>query len=216
MGSRTRIVCGGAIAAALAACGPPPATPATAIGGASGDAGGTDAAVAADAPVAEAAAEAPAEAVPEESGPSPAEAAFRQAMEALLSGSARAVRELVPAGGLLVLTSNVCRKPLYGVGTCHEERVEAERRRIADEVLAPFQDLLSRAAQADAGFRVDAIDADCTEGEGGRWTCRAELPLGSDACRGDRSAPVRAVVLDGGDSWILIELGYEEEILLCE
>ncbi|MBI5489659.1 MAG: hypothetical protein HY905_20160 [Deltaproteobacteria bacterium] len=214
MGSIARMV--GSAFLALAACGPPPATPVTASGGASGDAGGAEAAVPADVSVEEAAAEASAEAAPEESGPSPAEAAFRQAMEALLSGSARAVRELVPTGGLLVLTSNVCRKPLYGVGTCHEERVEAERRRIADEVLAPLQDLLARAAQADAGFRVDALDADCTEGEGGRWTCRAELPLGSDACRGDRRAPVRAVVLDGGDSWILVELGYEEEILLCE
>ncbi|MBI5500131.1 MAG: hypothetical protein HY907_07795 [Deltaproteobacteria bacterium] len=211
-----RIMCVAVVGGALAACGPPPATPIPGSGVATGDAGAANEAGPGDASSAEVEEDFAADPAPEEQAPSPAEAAFRRALEALLSGSARAVRELVPAGGLLVLASNVCRKPLYGVGTCHQERVEAERRRIADEVLAPFQDLLARAAQADPGFRVDALAAECTAGDGARWTCRAELPLGNDACRGDRRAPVRAVVLDGGESWVLVELGYEEEILVCE
>ena len=196
----------GFLSAAIA-CGPPPSTSTPAAGAASLDAGGADAEAAPD-PVFDGAVE--------EAEPAPVEVAFRRVLAALLEGSARGVREMVPGGGLLVLSSNVCRKPLYGVGTCREERVEAERRRIDDEVLAPFQELLSRAAGAGDGFAIDELAATCTEGEGRRWRCGAELWLGADECRGDQRVPVGAVLLDGGDGWVLVELTYEESILVCD
>ena len=196
--------------AAAVACGPPPSTSTPSAGGTTGDAEAE-----AEPPAAPALEAAVEEAEPP-AAPSPAEAAFRRVLAALLDSSARAVREMVPAGGLLVLSSNVCRKPLYGVGTCREERVEAERRRIGDEVLILFQDLLARAARADGGFAVDTLAASCTEAEGRRWRCAAELWLGTDACRGEQRVPVGAVLLDGGEQWVLVELSYEESILLCD
>jgi hypothetical protein len=201
----------GGLLSLLLACGPPPSTSNPVPNGTAGDVGGASA-DASPAPMFDASVE---EAVPAPS-PSPAEASFRRVLAALLEGSARAVREMVPAGGLLVLHSNVCRKPIYGVGSCREERVEAERRRIGDDVLAPFQDLLARAALADGGFGIDALGAGCAEVEGRRWRCATELWLGTDACRGDQRVPVAAVLLDGGEEWVLVELSYEESILLCD
>jgi hypothetical protein len=105
-----------------------------------------------------------------------------------------------------------------GAADCRDERVEAERRRITDEVLAPLQDLFVRAAAADASFSADALEVACVaDGTGRRWTCSTRVPLGrDDACRGDFSAPLRAIVLDAVESWRLVELSFEEEILDCE
>ena len=200
-----------AVAALLASCGPPPVAPQP-----DGGAGPSPA----DAEPSAADANAPLETAPAPDAPpaSPADELFRQVLGALASGSARAVRALVPSGGLLVLTSHVCRRQVSGASDCRDERVEAERRRITDEVLGALQDLFRRAAAADAAFSADALDFGCAvDGTGLRWTCTTRVPLGrDDACRGDFAAPLRAVVLDGRESWSLVELSFEEEILDCD
>lgn len=199
-----------AVVALLTSCGPPPVAPQP-----DGGAGPSDAGVGAERDVADDQATVEAEtAVAPIVGP--ADEPFHGLLSALASGSARAVRALVPSGGLLVLTSRVCRKPIYGLVNCVDERLEAERRRITDQVLAPVQDLFRRAREADDAFAPDALAIRCVEGGGQRWSCSTELPLGHDACRGDRRVPLRAVFVDAGDAWSLVELSFEEEILICD
>jgi hypothetical protein len=146
--------------------------------------------------------------------PGPGAAAFRQVLAALASGSARAVRTLVPPGGKLVLLTHICRKPLYGVGNCRDERADVDRQQILDEPLARWQELLSRAAAADPPFVPDAAPVACSDADGG-FSCRVEVPFGRDECRGDLRAVVTAVLRGAPGEWSLAELGYEEEILIC-
>lgn len=182
-------------AAALLACGPPQATrtpePADA---ASDEPSGPDLAA--------------------ESG-SAADESFRGVLAALAGGSARAVRNLVPAGGRLLLRSNICSGPLGRV-RCNEREIDAERRRVDDELLGPWQAVAAEAAAADPAFASGAQSVACDGTAAPRWSCRAELELGFDPCRGDHTAIVEAVLVQDGEQWLLEQLGLSQEILVCQ
>jgi len=201
--------------AVLWSCGPPPRAPVAEEGEAGLEAGAGPTTDALPEPAAdgENPGDAPAATVPA----GPGEAPFRDVLAALASGSARAVRGFVPGGGLLRLRSRICRQPLYGVGTCRDEQVDAERQQIDDEALAAWQDGLARAGAAGAPFSTSSVPVRCAGGgAAGRVECSTVLPLGVGACRGEQSATVGAVLQDAGESWALIELSYEEQTLVCE
>jgi len=145
----------------------------------------------------------------------PAEVAFRSVLAALAGGSARAVRAFVPVGGRLVVASAICRGPLGRV-RCDEHEVEAERRRVTDELLRPWQDAAARAAVADPAFGAGGSRVRCAVTAPSLWSCSAELSLGFDACRGDQTATVEAVLRGEGEAWWLERLGLSQEILVCE
>jgi hypothetical protein len=187
------------VAAALLGCGPPPATP---------TAGPADGAAAADGAVAGPPADG---AVPA----SPADEPFRAVLAAVAGGSARAVRNFVPAGGRLLLYTNICRGPLGRV-RCGEHEVDAERRRIDDELLASWQGVLVEAAAADPGFVPETQAVRCTESASSRWSCTTVLALGFTQCRGNYTATVDAVLVRDGDDWWLTRLGLVQEILVCD
>jgi hypothetical protein len=169
-----------------------------------------------DAPAAPDAAVAPdPEAAAPASPDDPAAAAFRELLAAFATGTARAVRALIPADGMLVAATNLCRRPIYGVGTCREERAEAERQRVTPELLAPWLELFAAVASAGA-FASDAFPVSCASGDDGARICESTVIYGSDpACRGEMRATVRARLRAARDRWIPVEIGYEEEILLC-
>lgn len=177
-------------AAAFPACGPPPVAPVPPPE---------------DAGVVEAAAEAAV----------PAEEPFRAVLAALAGGSARAVRNFVPTGGRLLVSTDICSGPL-GAVRCNEHEVDAERRRVTDELLAPWQGVVAQAAAADPAFAPETQPVRCAESAPPRWACSAVLSLGSDACRGNHTATVEAVLRRDGDDWWLERLGLSQEILVCQ
>jgi hypothetical protein len=207
-----------ALAAPLAACGPPPASPAAPP--ALVDAGPADGPAAAEPEVPAAGPDAAPERVEDgdDCAPEvedPAAAAFRSVLGALAGGSARAVRSFVPPDASLVLVEHVCTMRV-GAGRCEDRRVDAERRRIGDEVLARWQDAFGLAAEADRDFDAAALAVRCAPPAEGRVECSAEVPLGVDPCRGEPRAVVRAVLEPAEPAWRLVELGYAEEILVCD
>jgi len=181
------------VAAALSTCGPPPVAPVPAAE----DGGGGEAASESAAPEV------------------PAAEAFRSVLAALAGGSARAARNFVPAGGRLVVATAICRGPLGRV-RCDEREVDAERRRVTDELLGPWQEVAAQAAAADPAFASGTAPVRCAESAPPRWSCSIDLSLGSDACRGDRKATVEAILLRDGEVWWLERLGLSQEILVCE
>jgi hypothetical protein len=180
-----------AAAAAWSACGPPPAAveaPGSADGSAAGDPASVEADHSADDP-------------------------FRAVLAALAGGSARAVREFVPAGGRLVVLTDICQGPIDRM-RCGEHEVDAERRMISDELLAPWQDAAAMAVAAAPGGSLDAQAVSCTESRA-TWTCSTVLALGFDACRGDQTATIEAVLVRDGEQWWLERLSVAREILIC-
>ncbi|NMC72700.1 MAG: hypothetical protein GYA57_21965, partial [Myxococcales bacterium] len=154
-----------------------------------------------------------------EAAPAPAAAAadepFRSVLAALAGGSARAVRNFVPAGGRLVVATSICRGPLGRV-RCDEHEVDAERRRVTDELLGPWQGVAAQAAAADPAFASGTRPVRCVESAPPRWSCSVDLSLGFDACRGDQTATVEALLLRDGETWWLERLGLSQEILVCD
>lgn len=144
------------------------------------------------------------------------EEAFGVVLAALAARATRPIRDLVPQGGTLVLSTIICRKPIYGVGNCHEERAQADRRRVRDEQVARWQELMAAAAASRADFAAADLPAACHDCDGGRVECSAVVRFGTDECRGDLEATVSAVFRWFEGKWYLFELGYREDILVCE
>ncbi len=207
-----------AVLAAPASCGPPPAVPTP--GGADGEGSAGD--VAGPAAGAEGAAVGAEGTVVETSGAvvpvlaSPADGPFRTLLGALLSGSARAVRGMVAVDGRITLRSHVCRNPIYAVQACSDNEVKADRQRIDDALLGPAQDVLQRAVQYDAALTADSVAVACTQVTGERWECATDLNVFQTGCRGQGTAKIGALLRDTGEDWQLIELRYEENVILCE
>ncbi|MBN1770099.1 MAG: hypothetical protein JXB32_02465 [Deltaproteobacteria bacterium] len=178
------------VAAAVSACGPPPVVPAPAPE---------------DATAVETTAVEPTAAADEP---------FRAVLAALVGGSARAVRNFVPTGGRLLVRTDICSGPLGRV-RCNEHEVDAERRMVTDELLAPWQGVVAQAAAADPAFAPETQPVRCAESAPPRWTCSTVLSLGFDACRGDHTATLEALLLRDGDDWWLEQLGLSQEILVC-
>ena len=197
--------------AALVSCGPPPAVPAptgpdaaSLPGGVVEEGAGSDGtAVATDA----VAAPAPA---------TPADATFRELLRALVSGSARAVRAMVALDGRITLRSHICRNPIYGVVACGDNEVKADRQRIDDALLTPAQDVMQRAVQFDPTLSPDTLAIGCTQVTGERWECATDLHVFQTGCRGQGTALIGALLRQTDEGWQLLELRYEEEVILCE
>ncbi len=156
------------------------------------------------------------DAATDEPAPAPgsADEAFLGLLDALAAGATRRLREMIPPDGSLALLTRICRRPVYGVGTCRDERADADRRRVRDDIVSRWQELLGLAASADPAFAVGALVPAC-EASGGTVRCTVVVPFGTDGCRGDLEATVSAVILRGAGGWQLLELGYDENILIC-
>jgi hypothetical protein len=200
-----------AVLAALASCGPPPAVSTPSGSGGASPAG--------DAAEPGAGAEGPFVAGEDVVVPvlaSPADAPFRTLLGALISGSARAVRAMVALDGRITLRSHLCRNPIYGVVACSDNEVKADRQRIDDALLAPPQDVMQRAVQYDSTLTADTAAIRCTQVTGERWECAADLQVFQTGCRGQGTALIGALLRQTEEDWQLLELRYEEEVILCE
>jgi hypothetical protein len=200
-----------AVLAALASCGPPPAV--------STPSGSGEASPGVDAGEPGAGPEGTAVAAEDVAVPvldSPADGPFRTLLGALISGSARAVRAMVALDGRITLRSHLCRNPIYGVVACSDNEVKADRQRIDDALLSPPQDVMQRAVQYSPALSADTIAIRCSQVTGERWECATDLQVFQTGCRGQGTAMIGALLRQTAEDWQLLELRYEEEVILCE